>query len=263
MNYNRIIVYCDYGLDDAIATVHILKNSDMFERIDIVPIGGNVAADKAYKNAQTLLSEADKRGLVDAKKIRIVDTRRVSQPSADIPDVHGGDGMGDVFAPQQSGVEVVPFDAFTAELDKNKTPERDCVLSLGPCTVPNKIGYVPFCTILMGGATNEPPNYGKFEFNEALDPEAFSSFAKAATAVATLDTCHDEKFGFDKMKSDELTNALLASYRGLCEKRGCKIFAVYDYCAALAVTNPERFDAVRVRRADGAEYNELKLINNA
>lgn len=259
MRYNRITIFCDYGLDDAVATVHILKNSDKFEYIDIVPIGGNVTTEAAYRNAHTLLSEAAKRGLVDVAKTRIVDTRAVDQPSASIPDIHGGDGMGDIFAPQTSDVAVVPFAEYKTELDNSKKPERDCVLSLGPCTVPDMLGYVPFCTILMGGATAEAPNYGGYEFNEALDVKAFKAFATEATAVATLDTCHDKKFGFDSMTSDELTNALVSSYRELCTKRGCKVFSIYDYCAALAVTDPEKFDAVRVKRSDGVEYNELRL----
>ncbi len=41
MDYNRIIMFCDYGLDDAIATLHIFRHADMFGKIDVVPIGGN------------------------------------------------------------------------------------------------------------------------------------------------------------------------------------------------------------------------------
>lgn len=259
MKYNRIMIFCDYGLDDAIATLHILKNSDKFEHIDIVPIGGNVTVEASYRNAHTLLAQAAKRGLVDGAKTRLVDTRAVAQPSASIPDIHGGDGMGDIFEPQTSDVAVVSFDEYKTELENSKIPERDCVLSLGPCAVPVMLGYVPFCTILMGGATKEAPNYGGYEFNEALDVKAFKTFAQEATAVATLDTCHNKKYGFDTMTGDELTNAFVSSYRELCKKRGCDIFAVYDYCAALAVTDPEKYDAVRVKRPDGVEYNELRL----
>ena len=55
MDYNRIIMFCDYGLDDAIATLHILRHVDMFGKIDVVPIGG---VQTAYRNAHSLLAAA-------------------------------------------------------------------------------------------------------------------------------------------------------------------------------------------------------------
>lgn len=257
MDYNRIIMFCDYGLDDAIATLHILDNADKFDMLDIVPIGGNVSVQTAFRNAHTLLAAAK----VENKNIRIIDTRSIEQCAADIPDVHGKDGIGDLFEEKTSNAAVIDFEAFKTELEKTKNPSRDCVLSLGPCTIPIMLGYAPFCTVLMGGTTNEKPNYGKYEFNEAMDVPAFKKLAYAATAVATLDTCHDKTWDFDKLALDtELGNKLVKRYIELCKARSAHI-AVYDYVAALAVTHPERFDAVRVRREDGAEYNELRIKN--
>ncbi len=253
MKYGRIIVFCDYGLDDAIATLHILDNADMFERIDIVPIGGNVTVDTAFRNAHTLLAAAR----ADKNKVRIIDTREIGQAAADIPDIHGADGMGDMLEHATSGTVVVPFSAFKTEIAETAEPSRDCVLSLGPCTVPIKLGYTPFCTVLMGGATNESPNYGDREFNEAMDADAFKKYAYTATAVATLDTCHDKKFDFEhKRFGNALADGLLERYVDMCKRRNAFV-TVYDYVAALAVTDPELFDAVRVRRSDGVEYNEL------
>lgn len=253
--YDRIILFCDYGVDDAVATLHILAHSELFERVDIVPIGGNVPADTAYRNAHTLLAAAGY-----GNKARIVDTRAIPQPSADIPDVHGADGLGDILEHRPSSATVIPFDEFAAELRGDKKPTRDCVLSLGPCTVPNLLGYAPFCTVLMGGATEEPPNYGDYEFNEALDAPAFKRFAYSATAVATLDSCHDPRFDFEHMRmGDELTDKLVTRCVQLCKARGAEKIAVYDYVAADAVIRPERYDVVRVKRSDGAEYNELRL----
>ena len=257
MKYNRLIMFCDYGLDDAIATLHILKNAQMFNRIDIVPIGGNVSVQTAYRNAHTLLHYAG-----DYKdKVRIIDTRDIPQSAADIPDVHGKDGIGDVLAPAQSGATVVGFDAFKHELESTADPAHDCVLSVGPCTVPNMLGYVPFCTVLMGGTVDEPPNYGDYEFNEGCDVPAFKALAYKATAVATLDSCHDNGFGFEKLTMhDKLADSLLDKYRSMCKDRGA-VVAVYDYVAALAVTNPELFDVTRVRRPDGVELNQLRIKN--
>lgn len=256
MRYNRIIVYCDYGLDDAIATLHILKSSSMFDAIDIVPIGGNVSVETAYRNAHSLLAAADEIGLVDKAKLRVIDTRDLPQPKADIPEVHGSDGIGDILVHRTSDIPVIPIGEFIAELEAIQKPDRDCVLSLGPCTVPLLVGYAPFCTILMGGATDEPPNYGRYEFNEALDPEAFRKFALYGAAVATLDTCHNGIFDFPSFGTDELSKKLIARCIELDEKRGA-LPVVYDLVAALAVTHPQDFDAVRVRRNDGVEYSEL------
>ena len=253
MDYNRIILFCDYGLDDAIATLHILRHADKFGCIDVVPIGGNVGVQTAYRNAHTLLAAAN----VNVNKVRIIDTRAIKQTAADIPDIHGKDGIGDVLEQKPSAVQVVDFDAFREELKIKARPSKDCVLSLGPCTVPNMLGYTPFCTVLMGGTNKEEPNCGDHEFNEAMDLNAFKAYAKTATAVATLDTCHDKKFGFDSfVTGDPLTDKLIERYKSLCVARSAPV-AVYDYVAALAVTNPELFEAERIRRADGVEFNEL------
>lgn len=257
MQYNRLIMFCDYGLDDAIATLHILKNADMFAKIDIVPIGGNVSVDTAYRNAHTLLSHAH----ADKHKVRIIDTRNIAQYAADIPDIHGNDGIGDLLSPQESDLQVVDFEAFKSELKSTADVTRDCVLSLGPCTVPNMLGYVPFCTVLMGGTVNEPPNYGDYEFNEGCDTAAFKAYAYAATAVATLDTCHDKGFGFESFTMhDPLADGLIEKYVHMCNSRNA-IVTVYDYVAALAVTNPDKFDVVRIKRPDGVEFNQLRIKN--
>lgn len=251
--YNRLIMFCDYGIDDAVATLHILAREEMFSAIDIVPIGGNVDASAAYRNAHTLLAAAR----ADKSKVRIVDTRMKTQRSADIPLIHGGDGMGDLFPPAESEIPVVPFEAFKAELEREKAPDADCVLSLGPCTLPVALGYVPFCTVAMGGTVNEPPNYGDHEFNEAMDVSAFKEFSFTATAVATLDTCHARAFSFESFGfADPLCRSLFDRYAELCRARNAKE-TVYDYVAALAVTDPELFDAERIRRKDGVEFNNL------
>lgn len=256
MDYNRIIIFSDYGVDDAAALLHILGRAELFEAIDIVPVGGNVDVNTAFRNAHTVLAASGR----DLAKVRIVDTRAIKQPYADIPEIHGSDGLGDFLQPAVCGASVVDFDAYRRELEMIAVPERDCVLSLGPCTVPVLLGYTPFCTVLMGGATKESPNYGDHEFNEALDVGAFKKYAYTATAVATLDTCHDERFAFETFRTgDALTDKFISRCVELCKARKAEKIAVYDYVAALAVTDPERFETERVRRADGVEYNELRL----
>ena len=83
----RYVLLCDYGLDDAVATLYLLNNSLKGDRFDIMPVGGNSEVNAAYANAQKLLAfyEGDKNG------VRIVDTRSVAQPWAKLPSVHGDD----------------------------------------------------------------------------------------------------------------------------------------------------------------------------
>ncbi len=253
MKYNRIIMLCDYGLDDAIATMHILRNA-RFDHLDIVPIGGNVSVFTAYENAHTLLAWAR----ADKRNVRIADTRAIEQAAADIPDVHGKDGIGDVLERRLSDVPVISFDELKTDIKNNGIPSRDCLLSLGPCTLPVMLDYVPDTTAIMGGTTKEPPNYGGYEFNEALDLAAFKTLAAKAKGVATLDSCHDPKFAFETFKTgDEITDRLIEKYIALCRARNAPI-AVYDYVAALFVTHPDEFDVRLAVRADGVEYNEIK-----
>lgn len=52
----RYVLLCDYGLDDAVATLYLLNNSLKGDRFDIMPVGGNSEVNAAYVNAQKLLA---------------------------------------------------------------------------------------------------------------------------------------------------------------------------------------------------------------
>ena len=49
---------------------------------------------------------------------------------------------------------------------------------------------------------------------------------------------------------DPIADKLIARYKSMCISRNAPV-AVYDYVAALAVTNPELFDAERIRARTG------------
>ena len=255
MLYDRLIMFCDYGLDDAIATLHILDRSDMFAHIDIVPIGGNVTAETAYRNAHALLYHAK----ADKTKVRIVDTRGIMQCSANIPDIHGTDGIGDVLPAASSDVPVIDFDAFKAETKSTRNEKNDCLLSLGPCTLPVLLGYTPRNVVIMGGTVHEPPNFGDYEFNEGMDVGAFGTLARSASAVATLDSCHDKKMRYDDIcPGSSLAAKLTEKYISMCKARHAPE-TVYDYVAAKAVTSPEFFVTERVSRVDGVCFDMLRV----
>ena len=121
----KIVLLCDYGLDDAVATAFVLQKKKKNESIDIIPIGGNSAVEVSYRNAHTLLANYDG----DKNGIRIVDSRAVSQPYVEHPTIHGKDGLGDLFTPQKSDVEQITLEQFLSETGEF------ILVSLGPCTI--------------------------------------------------------------------------------------------------------------------------------
>ena len=60
----KLVVFADYGLDDACATVYVLENRERYEDVYIVPVGGNVEAARALTNAKKLLAAAKADGFV-------------------------------------------------------------------------------------------------------------------------------------------------------------------------------------------------------
>ena len=59
----KLVVFADYGLDDACATVYVLENRERYEGVYIVPVGGNVEAARALTNAKKLLAAAKADGI--------------------------------------------------------------------------------------------------------------------------------------------------------------------------------------------------------
>ena len=125
----KYVLMCDYGLDDAAATAFVLDNRKAGDSVDVMPIGGNSEKSVAYRNGQTLLARYE--GSLDG--VRVVDTREEEQPFANLPSIHGEDGMGDLFAPETSSVPVVKFAEWMKETDEI------VLVSLGPCTLTEKI----------------------------------------------------------------------------------------------------------------------------
>ncbi len=98
--------------------------------------------------------------------------------------------------------------------------------------------------IIMGGCDNEEPNFGDYEFNHCLDPEAFSYCTKFPHAAITLDTCRVEKLDMRKYEitGDDFHSQILRADQRLSITRkedGCY---VWDDVAASYLIFPERFE---------------------
>lgn len=254
----KIALLCDYGMDDAIATVYLLQYAEKFEKIDILPVSGNFPLSVTYGCCEKLLSNIEDL----PKNIRIVDTSVIEQPTESIPHIHGNDGMGDVLHSKNlEGISVIAYRDWLDEIDGDYT-----IISLGPCTVTADIlkhkGELPL--ILMAGNISQPPNYNGYEFNHAINKEAFSFVVKYAHVAATLDTCHCEKCNLNKydISSDGLLGILLNRYKKMSEERNEEVCSVYDLVAVVYFLHPERFSVEVLSDKDGNNVSVLKYISD-
>lgn len=231
-------LFCDYGLDDAVATVYILDNRKADDRVDIVAIGGNSEKSVAYRNAQTLLNEyALHGGTLDG--VRLVDTRAKAQPYAALPSIHGADGMGDLFEPAESSVPVLSFDEW---LDEGG---EAYICSFGPCTLvkPALERKKASGLLIMGGCVHEEPNFNGLEFNHALDKAAFAACVKHPHRVATLDGIRVPFFNavLLRPRGSEFFNKLVGASLKYATARHADRCYIYDYVTARYLFEPELF----------------------
>ncbi|MDR3022057.1 MAG: hypothetical protein LBU60_05240, partial [Clostridiales bacterium] len=75
---DRLIIFSDYGLDDAVALIYLLDNR-CYKNMDIVAVAGNTTAQNSLNNVQKLLAnyDGDKSGLT------IIDTTSEPQNFAE------------------------------------------------------------------------------------------------------------------------------------------------------------------------------------
>lgn len=233
-----LIIFGDYGLDDAAATVSIFHRQDRFSRILIVPIGGNVPVEVSHRNCLTLLSLFPQVW----SKVTVVDARQVPQGGEYLADIHGGDGMGDILTAAQTPaqVETVAFDGWLGSLDGTET-----VLSLGPMTLVKPLmERHTHPLIIMGGCVESEPNFGAYEFNHALDPDAFAFCARFPHRAVTLDTCRVPVLDMRRYEitGDHVHAQILRADQRLSVTRGEDGCYVWDDVAACCLLHPERFE---------------------
>lgn len=254
----KLIIFADYGSDDACATASVLNEHERFERIDIVAIGGNVPVDIAFQNCYTLLSEIPYAN----SKITVVDTRHIEQPGEYLADIHGKDGMGDIFERRNDtkGITEVKYEDWILSLKGDET-----ILSLGPMTmvkpVLERYGAMPL--IIMGGCVDTPPNFNGYEFNQALDREAFSYCVRFPHAAITLDTCRLEVLDIFKyeIEGDDKYSQLLRASRRMSRALKESSCHVWDDVAACYLLHPERFVTEEKIDKDGNVISNAKYIS--
>ena len=264
MHYNKLmklILCCDYGLDDAAATTDVLLHAkeDGYTEIAIVAVGGNVPSAVALANAKKLIANFP----YGLPKLTIVDTTGEPQPSEFLKDIHGGDGMGDLFEELPlNGVPVVPF-AEWLDMLRGKY----LLLSLGPMTLVPRILQRGECRkfIFMGGNISETPNFHGYEFNHALDRAAFSEAVKFPHIAVTMDTCRNPLLNIQKdgVSGDGLMARIVNRSRALTFHSGEKGCYIWDDMAVKALRHPEWFSLSDAEDKDGNRLTVAHYIHGA
>lgn len=255
----KLILCCDYGLDDALATLDVLSHAaaEGFEPT-LVPVGGNVPAEVALRNAKRLLANCD----FSFPPVTVVDTTAEKQPFRFLKNIHGDDGMGNLFGPAEADVPTVSFADWIGEF-----AGEYALLSLGPMTLVPRILSRGECKkfVFMGGNVAETPNYEGYEFNHALDRAAFSEAVKFPHVAVTMDTCRHPLFNIQEQEIPPvgLMRRVAARTREMTFVSGEKGCYVWDDIAAKVLRHPAWFTASLRRDPDGnllnvAEYGLKK-----
>ncbi len=247
----KLVLFCDYGLDDAAATVDVLlhSESDGYEEVVLVAVGGNVPPSISLRNAIRLVSNCD----FTYAPVTVVDTTAEEQPFEFLTSVHGGDGMGDLFRDKPFRANVLPYrewlNAFSGEY---------FLLSLGPMTLVPRLlkKRAPKKFVFMGGNIAEEPNFQGYEFNHALDRAAFSEAVKFPHVAITMDTCRNRFLNIqeEKIDGESLLSGIVSRARDLTLMSGEKGCYLWDDIAVKYLRHPNWFT---VRYGEDRDGNEL------
>lgn len=260
MCYNngmKLIIFCDYGLDDAAATYDVLRLAKEYDGFDVVAIGGNVPSEISLRNAKKLLANVD---YALPSGVRIVDTTGVPQPNEYLKEVHGDDGMGDMFDEKLLyGVPILCYEEWISSL----SGECD-VLSLGPMTLVENV--LKRCKVrkfvLMGGNIAERPNFHGYEFNHALDRTAFTACSRYPHVAATMDTCRHPLLNVQKqeLKGEGILCNIARRARQLACRLGQDGCCIWDDIAVKYLLHPDWFTTYTATDKDGNELTVAKYL---
>lgn len=247
----KLVLFCDYGLDDAAATVDALSHSkeDGYEEVVLVAIGGNVPPSISLRNAIRLVSNCD----FDFAPVTVVDTTGEEQPFEFLTSVHGGDGMGDLFHDRSFHARVEPYREWLERFSDDYH-----LLSLGPMTlVPAMLRKrAPKRFVFMGGNIAQEPNFHGYEFNHALDREAFTEAVGYPHVAVTMDTCRSPFLNIqsEKIEGESLLTKIVSRARDLTLMSGEKGCYLWD---DIAVKYLRHLNWFTLRYGEDRDGNEL------
>ena len=243
----KLILCCDYGLDDAAATFDVLSHADKdgWDEVYLVAVGGNVPSEISRRNAKKLVANLFPQG-----RVTIVDTTAYEQPSEYLKTIHGDDGMGDLFEDKPFKGRVLSFDEFLSSL----TGEY-ALLSLGPMTLVPAILQCGKCKqfVFMGGNIQEEPNFHGYEFNHALERDAFARAVIFPHVAITMDTCRNPRLNIQEaqIEGESWAHKIADRARSLTFTSGEKGCYIWDDIAVKYLRHPDWFSLYTARDRDG------------
>ena len=262
----KLVLFCDYGLDDAAATVDALLHSqeDGYDAVVLVAIGGSVPPTISLRNAIRLVANCD----FEHVPVTIVDTTAQEQPFEFLTGVHGGDGMGNLFSDRPFHAKVLPFSEWL-----NGFSGEYRLLSLGPVTLTVELlkKCAPEQFVLMGGNISGEPNFHGYEFNHALDRQAFSEAVTYPHMAVTMDSCNSRflKLQQERIGENSLLSRIVSRARELALMSGKRDCCLVGDIALKCLRHPNWFTIRYGEDQDGnglcyAEYvhgeQYLKLL---
>lgn len=257
LKYKKIVLLCDYGLDDAAATSYILEHYGYFDKIDIIPIAGNVPLNISFKNAMRIIENLE----IVPKNVSIIDSSSIEQYGEYLDYIHGKDGMGDFLSEEYNlTIGTIDFNTWIKTLTKDYL-----VVSLGPCTVTERIlKHIDLPLLIMGGNISEKPNYKGYEFNHGMNISAFETCVKHSHVIATLDTCHNKYCDFYQINitDNNLSSRFVQRSVELSRQRKEEAAYIYDLITIVYLFNPEKFTIIPSFDKDGNKLFVLHYIDD-
>lgn len=249
----KVIIDADPGIVDALAIIIALFDPRI-EVLALTAVAGNVGAEQATRNMQTILDQVD--------PPRIARIGAATEPERSPPQrthLFGSDGLGNNNFPhaelhQRHAAEKVLFDTIRS------LSEQVTLVALGPLTNvamaltrdpswANQVGHL----VILGGTVTAPGNITPAaEFNMYCDPLAARSVFLAPTTktLVPLDVTNQVVLTYDLLDQlpDEssaagrfLRKTIPFAFRASHQQLGVEGLAVPEAVALAAVVHPELF----------------------
>jgi inosine-uridine nucleoside N-ribohydrolase len=182
----KVILVTDPGLDGAFAAAVALSDPEL-EVLALAATAGNVSADQATRNVQTLVEQ------MDPPRWPRLGAAPDVEYEIDATKLHGSNGLGGVEFPCARLHHPHPSDKLITDLARQH-PKEVTVLLLGPATVlaraldrdPELVTFLQR-VIVLGGTWHEPGDAGPVtEFHFACDPAAARQVLQSGVPITLI-----------------------------------------------------------------------------
>ena len=247
----KLIIDCDPGHDDIIASLIALAHKDEFEILGFTTVCGNQTIDKVTDNILKVLDFLDLSYPVSVGADRPLNRDPEPQPLA-----HGKSGMD---GPTLADPISTPYRLNAVEFMRKCLMENETVtlIGIGPLTniamflrsypeLKDRIEEI----VIMGGSVYSGNILAKSEFNIYHDPEAakivFNS--KVKLTMAPLEVCKAGAYRVDELdyflgrgKVSQLVYELLNFYMNYARRHNQEASPIFDMTTIIYLLNPEIF----------------------